>query len=93
VDKLVETETTKVHGLPLRQSVTITMTNATGRPIKTNLPLPPTRTITRETHVTRIGEATPGTMTFKIPADYRKSDMPDAPTPPMHLLDMQPTPK
>lgn len=93
VDKLVETETTKVHGLPLRQSVTITMTNATGRPIKSNLPLPPTRTITRETHITRIGETTPGAMTFKIPAGYRKSDMPDAPAPPMHVLDMQPTPK
>jgi hypothetical protein len=90
VDRLVETETTKVAGLPLRQSVTITMTNATGRPVKSNLPLPPTRTIVRETQVTRIGEVIPSTMTFKVPSTYRRADVPDVPPPPMEVLDMKP---
>jgi len=93
VDKLVETETTKVHGLPLRQSVTITMSVASGKPVKTELPLPVTRTITRETWITKIGEAAPDAMTFKIPATYRKADQPNTPAPPMEVLNMQPVSK
>lgn len=90
VDQLVEAETTKVHGLPLRQSVTITMTTATGKPVKSELKLPATRTISRETWITRIGETTPDAMAFKIPSSYRKSDTPDIAAPPMQMLDMKP---
>lgn len=90
IDKLIETETKRFGGLPLRQSVTITMSVTAGRPVKSELPLPFTRTITRETWVTKIGETATGPMTFKVPASYRKSESPDTPAPPMQVLDLKP---
>jgi len=93
VDKLVETETTKVQGLPLRQSVAIMVTSANPKVPGSQVPLPTTRTITRDTWVTKIGETTPDPMAFKIPATYRKSEQPDAPAPPLQVLDMQPVGK
>lgn len=93
IDELLEAETTKLQGLPLRQSVSITMTTAAPRAVNSQLPLPTTRTITRETWITKIAETTPTAMTFKIPAGYRKSEQPDAPAPPLTMLDMQPVAK
>lgn len=90
IDKMIETETKRVGGLPLRQSVQITMSVTSKGPVKSQLPLPATRTITRETWVTKVGEVVSEPMTFKVPASYRKSEMPDVTTPPMQVLDLKP---
>lgn len=93
IDKLIATETKRFGGLPLRQSVTITMSVTAGRPVKSELQMPATRTITRETWVTKVGVTATEPMTFKIPAGYRKSDTPDVTTPPMEVLDLKPVGK
>ena len=77
LDQLIETETTRVPGFPLRHQVSIkTSYNA---PARTNLQRPTSKSITRETWVTSIREttATPGLFTF--PATYRRADQPDLP--------------
>jgi len=95
VDKLIEAETRRLHGLPMRQSVTITLSSAvSGRPVASQLPLPSTRTITRETWVTRIAErGAVEPSLFKVPNGYRRSETPDIPAPPMQVLDLQPVGK
>jgi hypothetical protein len=94
IDKMIETETKRLHGLPMRQSVTITLNAPVGRPVDSKLPLPATRTITRETWITRISErAAVEPSLFKVPIDYRRSEAPDVPAPPMQVLELQPVSK
>jgi hypothetical protein len=94
IDKMVETETKRLHGLPMRQSVTITLNSMVGRPVNSELKLPATRTITRETWITRITErGAVQTALFTVPKDYRRSESPDVPAPPMQVLDLQPVSK
>ena len=77
LDRLLETETAKVAGFPLRQLVT-TRTKY-DVPARTKLDRPSSRTMTRETWVTRIRETTPEPAAFSIPVAYRRADQPDLP--------------
>ena len=93
VDQLIETETGKVKGLPLRQTVTIT-TQKELAPKQSELKLPRTRTMVREMWITRIVETTPNPAVFTIPATYRRADTPELPKgSSMQVLTMEPPTK
>jgi hypothetical protein len=91
VDQLIEAETGKVKGLPLRQTVTIT-TQKDLAPKESELKIPRTRTIIREMWITRINELTPNPASFTIPAAYRRADTPELPKgSSMQVLTMEPS--
>lgn len=93
IDQILELETTRVPGLPLRQTVTTTTTNLSGRPVKSELQLPATRTITREMWVTSIREVAPSPVAFSIPVSYRRADTVDVPKAPAQVLEFRPATK
>lgn len=75
LDKLIEIETTKVTGFPLRQAVTITTRDIkpqrrTRREIDLTVP----RRQSSETIITKIEFAEPQSSTFTIPDGFRKID-------------------
>ncbi|HEX6640291.1 MAG TPA: hypothetical protein VF215_04225, partial [Thermoanaerobaculia bacterium] len=77
LDRLLEAETSKVSGFPLRQLVT-TRTKY-DMPARTKISRPSTRTMTRETWVTKIQETATDAAQFTIPVSYRRADQPDLP--------------
>jgi hypothetical protein len=74
LDKLLETENSKIGGFPLRQIVT-TRTKY-DMPARTKLARPNSRTMTRETWVTKIHETKAEPAQFTIPVSYRRADQP-----------------
>ncbi|MDP9193291.1 MAG: hypothetical protein M3P06_16460 [Acidobacteriota bacterium] len=74
LDKLLETENAKIGGFPLRQIVT-TRTRY-DMPARTKLSRPSSRTMTRETWVTKIQETKTEPLQFTIPITYRRADQP-----------------
>lgn len=78
IDRLLDVETTRVQGFPLRQTVT-TRAVADVRPSRSEIKTPTTRTIVREMWVTSIRETPPDATLFTVPATYRRADMQDAP--------------
>lgn len=90
VDALIEAETGKVKGLPLRQTVTIT-THKDLAPKSSEVKVPRTRTIVREMWITRISEIPANPAAFTIPATYRRADTPELPKgSSMQVLTMEP---
>ncbi|HYO77696.1 MAG TPA: hypothetical protein VE010_14645 [Thermoanaerobaculia bacterium] len=88
LDQIIEAETDRVEGFPLRQVVTIR--TSYDLPIKSNLKTPTTRTITRETWVTKIGETQASPSMFTVPASYRRSEQPEAPAAAAETLQFDP---
>lgn len=78
VDRLIEAETEKVKGFPLRQMVTITTTKDLA-PKASELKLPRSRTIVREMVVTRVSETDANPAAFTIPAAYRRAEVAEIP--------------
>ncbi|MEO8379674.1 MAG: hypothetical protein ABI779_08415 [Acidobacteriota bacterium] len=78
IDAILEMETTKVRGFPLRQSVT-TRTVADLPPTRSELRIPATRTIVREMWVTSIREVPFDASMFVVPVTYRRADTPETP--------------
>ena len=74
VDELINAETTKIKGFPLRQTVQVTTMNNTSQAPGSKLVIPTTRTKTRETTVTSISEFSPDDELFRIPAGYQRTD-------------------
>jgi hypothetical protein len=74
LDRLLETENAKVGGFPLRQIVT-TRTHY-DMPARTKLARPSSRTMTRETWVTKIQETKIEPSQFTIPISFRRADQP-----------------
>jgi hypothetical protein len=74
LDKLLETENSKIGGFPLRQIVT-TRTKYE-MPSRTKLARPSSRTMTRETWVTKIQETKTEPSQFTVPVSYRRADQP-----------------
>jgi hypothetical protein len=93
VDQILELETTRVPGLPLRQIVTTITTNLSGRPVKSEIQLPATRTITREMWVTSIREVSSTPVSFTVPVSYRRADTPEVPKAPAQVLEFKPATK
>jgi hypothetical protein len=74
IDQLIDLETTKVKGLPLKQVIRTTMKNLEGSMPNSELKLSPVRTMTREMVITSIRQFSPDAVTFAIPLTYKKSD-------------------
>jgi hypothetical protein len=74
VDELISAETTKIKGFPLKQTIQIVTLNQSGVPLGSKLPLPASRTQTREMTVTSIAESAADDAMFRIPAGYRRVD-------------------
>jgi hypothetical protein len=77
LDRLLDSEGAKISGFPLRQLVT-TRTKY-DVPARTKLDRSGSRTMTRETWVTKIRETTAEPAAFSIPVAYRRADQPDLP--------------
>lgn len=93
IDRLIEAETDKVKGFPMRQMITITTTKNLAQKAS-ELKLPRTRTMVREMVVTRIGETEPAATAFSIPASYRRAEVAEVPKGSnMTVLTMEPTGK
>ncbi|HEX8620065.1 MAG TPA: hypothetical protein VF911_20965 [Thermoanaerobaculia bacterium] len=84
LDKLIDTEMAKATGFPLRQIVTVRTTYDV--PVKTKINTPNTRTMTRETLITAIGQANVQPAMFVVPAAFRRADQPKIPDTDMKVL-------
>lgn len=92
IDKLLEVETTRVQGFPLRQTVT-TRATADLPPKRSEIKTPTSRTIVREMWVTSIREVAPDAALFTIPASYTRTDVQEAPKAARETLTFDPPAK
>lgn len=92
IDQLIQEETSRLKGLPLRQTVT-TRTTFSLPPRNSELKVTPTRTTIREIRVTSIRELAADASLFTIPAGYRRADNEDAPFSSTKTLNFQPPSK
>lgn len=74
IDKLIDLETTKIKGLPLKQVMKTTLSNLQGSLPGSKLRLSQVRTLTRELIITSIEQAPSDNTVFVIPANFKKSD-------------------
>lgn len=88
LDRLLSVETSKIDGFPLRQIVTIRASYEV--PHKSQLQVPKSRTITRETWVTAIRETEPRASVFVLPASYRRADQEELPRSATQTLTFEP---
>lgn len=77
IDRLIGIESGKIHGFPLRQVLSIQATF--DAPRGSQLKVPSTRTILRETWVTALRETSASPADFIIPAAFRRADTSDLP--------------
>ena len=93
IDRILDFETTKVPGFPMRQVVTTRTTFVGDRPAKSQLEINPTRVVTREMRVTSIRESAADANAFIIPAGFVRADTPDLPRSATQVLTFEPTSK
>ncbi len=74
IDELIDLETTKVKGLPLKQVIKTTFRNMQGALPHSELKLREVRTMTRELVITSIRQLSPDASTFAVPLTYKKTD-------------------
>lgn len=91
IDQLIEAETTKIEGFPLRQVVKIRVTSEIA--VKSKLEIPTSKMITRETWVTEIRQVQPSGALFTVPVTYRRADQPDLPRTAAKVLTFEPSSK
>lgn len=89
IDTILDLETTKVRGFPLRQSVTM-RTVADLPQSRSELQVPATRTIVREMWVTSIRETAADPSMFVVPSTYRRADTPETPKAATKVLTFEP---
>ncbi len=93
LDRLLETETTRLKGFPLRQTVT-TRAIADLPPVsRSEIKTPTAKTLVREMWVTSIHETPPDARLFTIPADYHRADVQEAPKAARETLTFDPPAK
>jgi hypothetical protein len=78
IDRLLDVESLKLKGFPLRQTVT-TRAVANLPPSRSELKVPATKTIVREMWVSSIRETQADPSLFILPASYRRADVPEVP--------------
>lgn len=89
IDRLLEAESTKITGFPLRQIVTV-RTNFEAKN-RSKIELPTSRTITRETVITGVREIPLAAASlFTVPETYRRADQPDLPRSAAQVLTFEP---
>ena len=91
IDALIEAETTKIAGFPMRQIVKIRVNSDVS--VRSKLEVPTTKTITRESWVTSIREVKPSGTAFTVPVTYRRADQPDLPRTAAKILTFEPPSK
>lgn len=89
VDRLLDLETTKINGFPMKQSVSI-RTTLLNRSATSKLQVNPTRTIVREMLVTAVREVLTKTTDFMVPPDYRRADPGERPRTASETLTFEP---
>lgn len=89
IDKLLEVQSTRIQGFPLRQTVT-THAMVDLPPSRSELNTPTARTIIREMWVTAIRETPPDAAMFAIPAKYRRANVEDVPRSTSEVLTFDP---
>jgi hypothetical protein len=92
IDRLMDLETTKMSGFPLKQTTSIRTTLLT-RATNSQLKINPSRTITREMRVTSIRETTAKPSDFAIPAGYTRADSIERPRTATQVLTFEPASK
>ena len=91
LDRLLDAESSKVSGFPLRQLVTTR--TFYDKPARTKINRPSTRTITRETCVTKIQQTEVSPTQFTIPVSYRRAEQGEAPKTQTQTLTFDPPTK
>lgn len=74
IDKLIDIETNKIKGLPMKQVMKTSLANPHGSMPGTKLNVNPVRTLMRELTVTSIEQATPEPAAFVVPATFKKTE-------------------
>lgn len=74
IDQLIDLETTKIKGLPLKQVIKTTLNNLQGAVSNSELKLKQVRSMTREMVITSIKQINPDGSSFAIPLNYKKTD-------------------
>ena len=92
IDRLMELETTKVQGFPMKQTIMVT-TTLQNRKAQSELKLNPSRTVMRETKVTAIREIDARPADFLIPAGFTRADTPERPRTATETLTFEPSSK
>jgi hypothetical protein len=90
VDRLLDLETTKIPGFPLRQTSSI-RTTLLNRSTSSRVQINPTRTIIREMQVNSIREILTTAMVFTVPAGFTRAKSEDRPNVATEVLSMQPS--
>jgi hypothetical protein len=75
IDEILDAETTKIKGFPLRQLVQVTTTSQNSRLNSSELKFSPTRKQTTETVVSSVESRAIAPSAFQIPATYTKQDL------------------
>jgi hypothetical protein len=92
IDRLLDAESLKLKGFPLRQTVT-TRAVADLPPSRSQLQTPTTKTIVREMWVSSIRETRSDPSVFLIPATYRRAEVQDVPKAATQTLSFDPPTK
>lgn len=74
LDAILDAETTRIKGFPLKQTIEITTTNLRGNIAGSKLGLSPTRTQKREIVVTAIRQVPSAPAAFAVPLNYRRAE-------------------
>ena len=89
VDRLLELETTKMTGFPLRQTVSIRLTPVTSAAVNSQLKMSP-RTVLREMQVSAIRELESKPSDFAIPAGFTRAEAGERPKTQTQTLTFEP---
>lgn len=91
IDKLIEEETSRLKGFPLKETVTTRTTfNLQPRQWEGGARVNQTKTIIRETRVVAIREVAADATLFSIPAGFRRADAEEAPLAKTSTLSFEP---
>lgn len=89
VDKIMELETTKITGFPLKQTVTV-RTTLPSRAVNSQLRVNPTRTVVREMQVMAVKETAPKANDFLVPAGFTRANTGERPKTATQILTFEP---
>jgi len=92
VDRLLDLETTKINGFPMKQSVSV-RTTLLNRSATSKLQVNPTRTLVREMLVTSVHEVLTRATDFMVPAGFRRADPGERPSTATETLTFEPVGK
>lgn len=94
IDELMELETSKLKGFPLRQTVTVKMLPHLAPTVaRSQLKIASVRTVVREMWVTSVREVPTDPKAFTVPVTYRRAEAPELPKAATQVLEFDPPAK